>query len=929
MVAKITDSTTGEPLGIHRTFLAPDGKGKAPVDQVKMMLGPSKGGVARLGEPEDDGVLMIGEGIETCLSVMQVTGHPAWAALSAGGLRDLELPPENYEVIILADSDKVGESSAQAAAIRWVEERQVTGMMAQEKRHVSIARPPPGKDFNDLLREPNGKERITSIIDNAEEIKDPLDGLLEKTRKDPGAPFEPKVIDAILRRMKQPDGHAWFERLRSNLKTSTSLRVTELDKLINKELDISKEPTNKKLGIGKKPTQVEILENIVNTHEEQETLEAFRPTNDLKESYVNVIFMLDEIDEMTGNKTRHRKTFGAPSHDLSLWLTNEFFKSTGKAPNADTLKTVMNRLEATAKNEQSRYSIFIRVGYHEEKFYLDLGDETWGAIEIDDSGWQKFNEPPICFRRTDGMTPLPDPTEGDLDDCDALEKLSLLRSFLNLKSEEDFVLVVCWLLTALRPKGPYPVLVLSGEQGTAKSTFARIMRALIDPNKAPLRSLPREDGDLIVAAHNSHTLVFDNVSEFSGDISDALCRIATGSGHGKRKLYTDNTEVIFDGSRPIILNGITDIVTRSDLADRAITVTLEPIPPENRRLEKDLWEAFDKVKPRILVVLLDAMVVGLKRLPEIPKPKELPRMADFAFWSIACETAFWAEGTFNAVFEHNYSRTLRMVLDNDDVSVAVQNLMEEQRERTLDSWEGTATELLNKLETKMPSNITRSVTWPKGPPQLSRRLNRLQPTFREIGIAIETGNRKGHQAKRVISIRLDSSYLKSSDDCADSADGENDLLSGTPKKGTTSALSIPLFLESQTIEKTPSAPSASSQNGDNKLIYKGKHPEKMLTVPLTVPQMLTVTPSAKTANETNFAVFDEETSNADGKTGVADGMLTVGTVSNLPPFCGACTHFEPDPKLPTEGKCNAGVQSTSGRFLRWSRPDNCHHFKGL
>jgi len=356
----------------------------------------------------------------------------------------------------------------------------------------------------------------------------------------------------------------------------------------------------------------------------------------------------------------------------------------------------------------------------------------------------------------------------------------------------------------------------------AKSTFARIMRALIDPNKAPLRSLPREDEALIVAAHNSHALVFDNVSGFSGDISDALCRIATGSGHGKRKLYTDNTEVIFDGSRPIILNGITDIVTRSDLADRAITVTLEPIPPENRRLEKDLWEAFDKVKPRILGVLLDAMVVGLKRFPNV-HPEKLPRMADFAFWSIACETAFWKEGTFNAASKLNYSRTLQMVLDNDDVSVAVQNLMEGQRERTLDSWEGTATDLLRNLEIVMPDNITRSVTWPKGPPQLTKRLNRLKPTFREIGITIETGNRKGHQAKRVISIRLDSSYLKSSDD---GADGGSDPFLGIPKKGTTSALCYTPFSEFQTIDKTPSAPSASSQNGDNKLIYKGKYPEK-------------------------------------------------------------------------------------------------------
>jgi hypothetical protein len=62
-----------------------------------------------------------------------------------------------------------------------------------------------------------------------------------------------------------------------------------------------------------------------------------------------------------------------------------------------------------------------------------------------------------------------------------------------------------------RDRGPYPIIVLSGEQGSAKSTLSAILRAVLDPNSAPLRALPREDRDLFIAAGNGHVLAFDNV----------------------------------------------------------------------------------------------------------------------------------------------------------------------------------------------------------------------------------------------------------------------------------------------------------------------------------------------------------------------------------------------------------------------------------
>jgi hypothetical protein len=266
-------------------------------------------------------------------------------------------------------------------------------------------------------------------------------------------------------------------------------------------------------------------------------------------------------------------------------------------------------------------AVHIRVAGLDGKIYLDLGDETWRAVEIDATGWRVIDNPLVRFRRASGMQPLPTPVLGG--------SITRLRSFLNVQSDTDFVLVVAWALAVLRNRGPYPVLAMSGEQGSAKSTFSAILRAPLDPNTAPLRALPREDRDLFIAACNGHVLAFDNVSGLPAWISDTLCRLATGGGFAVRQLYTDQEEVLFDAARPVILNGIEDIVTRPDLADRALFLTLEPIPEDRRRPEAELWAAFEAERPRILGALLDAVVEALKRLPETHLPK-LPRMADFA-----------------------------------------------------------------------------------------------------------------------------------------------------------------------------------------------------------------------------------------------------------------------------------------------------------
>jgi hypothetical protein len=346
-----------------------------------------------------------------------------------------------------------------------------------------------------------------------------------------------------------------------------------------------------------------------------------------------------------------------------------------------------------------------------------------------------IESPPARFRRASGMRSLPMPVSGG--------SVAALRSFLNVHSEADFVLVVAWALAVLRDSGPYPVLVVSGEQGSAKSTFSAILRALLDPNTAPLRALPREDRDLFIAASNCHLLAFDNVSALPAWISDTLCRLATGGGFAVRQLYTDQDEVLFDAARPVILNGIEDIVSRPDLADRALFLTLEPIPEERRRSEAELWASFENERPRILGVLLDAMVEGLKRLPGTHLPR-LPRMADFSMWATACEIALWPAGTFWAAYCGNRDEAVEGVIEADPIAAAVRALMAARTK-----WTGTASDLLAALGEQAGERVTKATTWPDSPRALAGRLRRAATFLRKVGVEIGF-EREGRARTRII-----------------------------------------------------------------------------------------------------------------------------------------------------------------------------------
>jgi hypothetical protein len=432
---------------------------------------------------------------------------------------------------------------------------------------------------------------------------------------------------------------------------------------------------------------------------------------------------------------QHRETWPIRSKQFRAWLQRRHYERTGEAMGLGTIRSILDLLEARAQFDAPERPIHVRVARQEDCIYLDLADQRWQVVEIGPDGWRITTHPPVRFRRAAGMLPLPVPERGG--------SIETLASFLNIQTRDDQVLVVSWLLGALHYPGPFPLLAIAGELGSAKTVLSKILRALIDPNVAPVRALPREERELMIAANNGHVLAFDNLSSLPGWLSDALCRIASGGSFALRQLYTDADEVLFQAARPTILNGIEDVVTRQDLADRAIFLTMGSLRDEQRRPEAEIWHQFERVRPRILGALLDAVAHGL-RMRDRMQFVRLPRMADFAKWAAACETALWSRGTFLMAYNANRRRAVEDTIEADPVAACVRRIMTGQAR-----WVGTASDLLKATAVGGYPLAGRIADWPKNPRALAGRLRRSQAFLRTLGIEIAF-NREGQEGNRII-----------------------------------------------------------------------------------------------------------------------------------------------------------------------------------
>jgi hypothetical protein len=448
--------------------------------------------------------------------------------------------------------------------------------------------------------------------------------------------------------------------------------------------------------------------------------------------------------------TDHRETWQIRSRDFKLWVMQTLFDLIGRAPKPWVTRC-LEEFETSAICRGTMHQVHVRIAERDGVIYVDMGNARWQVIEIAASGWRVLDESPVKFRRPMGLMSLPYPADGG--------NIRDLLRFLNI-SPRCGVLFLAWLTHSLRSNLPFPIIAVSGQQGSGKSTITRIARSLIDPSLAPLTTSPRSERDLAIAASNSHLIAMDNLSEISPQLSDAMCRISTGGSFRTRELYTNDSEMIFTYRRPLIVNGIEELPIRGDLLDRSILIHAEPISEDRRRDEETFWLEFEEARPRIFGCMLDIICIGIRRVSGV-KLSSTPRMADFARWGVAIEQAMgFQQGSFIAAYAASIADAGVASLDSSPVAQGIYRLITEQK-----AFHGTTLQLLDTLRkflergsTKHPelTQLLRHPKFPRSANQLAGEVSRIDPDLTKLGITIQRG--RTHTARYIDIMRTDSDF---------------------------------------------------------------------------------------------------------------------------------------------------------------------------
>jgi hypothetical protein len=401
---------------------------------------------------------------------------------------------------------------------------------------------------------------------------------------------------------------------------------------------------------------------------------------------------------------------------------------------ANAVRDVLMGLEARSLAHLKQHEAPLRVAEDRGSIYIDLGTTDWSAVKVTDMDWSIVSNTPVPILRGKRTGPFPMPTQ--------VGNFKPLRKLLGRLSDDDFILLVAWTLSALFPHGPYPILILGGEAGAGKSTLARLVQRITDPIHGDLLQPPGDDRDLIAAARHNRVLAYDNLSGIRAELADSFCRLATGSEIGGRALYSDHETASFSAARPLILNGIPDLAARGDLSDRSIVLRLEPL--KGHVTERDWWKSAEAILPSVFGALLHALTVGLTRLESVPTPDV--RMADFAKLVIAAEPALpWNAGEFLTAYERCRGRSTVSIVEGDLVAAAIRTFANEH----LGGWSGLVSELYQDLTAQVPLEAKRTGEWPGNPRWFSDRLRRAAPSLRALGIVVSE-RRDAHGMKVTI-----------------------------------------------------------------------------------------------------------------------------------------------------------------------------------
>lgn len=430
------------------------------------------------------------------------------------------------------------------------------------------------------------------------------------------------------------------------------------------------------------------------------------------------------------------KLLNFDNSDFDCFVT-EKAQGLGEIISNPTVATIKSNFRTLFNKYAMRIPVANRIAFKDDTLYYAVSEDF--IIAVKDEKIMKYKGNEIYFYYGENFKPQCNPDFKS----PATALPDLVKQVFNI-DDEHLLCFLAELCTFFIPNINNPLLVLSGGQGTSKSTTSKKIKDLVDPANLDAVIMPDKEDGLFSVLLSSYLIAFDNVDKISSTFSDILCTNCTGGNAGRRKLYSDTELVQIKLHTNVILNGIGEFVKKSDLAERCNTIYLEQI--KKRITERQVWKEFESIKPEILGSIFNTIKVGLTFIDEMTSQiAELPRMADFAIYGASFIKAMGLDyKKFIAQYTHNTAMLLGERADTDDFVILIKTFLTEHNGK----WEGQSKDLLtelNILASRKRLPIDKFV-----PNTLSRKLGDMQPSLTAAGVEFI----KGRTGKRYIKLSL-------------------------------------------------------------------------------------------------------------------------------------------------------------------------------
>ena len=448
--------------------------------------------------------------------------------------------------------------------------------------------------------------------------------------------------------------------------------------------------------------------------------------------------------------------FKIGSTKFKRWISKEYYNKFGKTINSEALNSAINIIAAKACFDGKNYELENRVAERDKDIFYDLGD--WTAIKINAHGWNRIQEPPILFKTFSHQKTQAIPIESEDSEINTIfEDLLLL---INVKDSKQKLLFLISFHCLFLPNIPKPIFVLHGGQGTAKTTTSKLIKELLDPSQLSTLTIGNSQSEFMQQADHHYLLGLDNLTSLPVWMSDTLCQLVTGAGFSKRRLYTNDDDIIYSFKRCVSLNGINLVPSKPDLLDRCLIFELEPIAKKDRIDEKVFWNGFNEMKPKVLGAIFSTLSKAIKLHSNIYLESR-PRMADFAIWGAAIAEALgYSKEEFLEAYDDNIKIQHIEALEANPIARVIMAFMDDKIE-----WIGPATDLYVELDDIAESLKvdTKNRKYPSDPNWLWRRMKEVRPNLESHGIYIDKDDSNRSTGRRIIIRKEDSKNAVNAD----------------------------------------------------------------------------------------------------------------------------------------------------------------------